>query len=351
MLSRVADSLYWINRYIERAENLSRFLEVSDAMALDCPPGSAEPWLPLIDASGDRELFDLLCPEGRPTDVVRFLVNHPDNPSSILNCIATARENARQIREVITTEMWEQLNDIYLTTQESDRFWQQPTQERLHEIRYACQLFYGITDATLSRDLSWHFSKLGRLVERAEKTSRILDVKYFLLLPSPEEVGGVLDELQWISLLRSAGAYQMFRQSRQQAIAPKAVAAFLLLDPIFPRSVRYCLEGINKTLRVIRGNPVPGPPDDLECLSGLMLAHWSYVRIDELIARGLHEAIDQLQTELNTLHEQIEERYFVTTQPAPGPTACIQPGSANEEPTSLDATHPIAPTSQACAPA
>jgi uncharacterized alpha-E superfamily protein len=351
MLSRVADSLYWINRYIERAENLSRFLEVSDAMALDCPPGSAEPWLPLIDASGDRELFDVLCPEGLPTDVVRFLVNHPENPSSIVNCIATARENARQIREVITTEMWEQLNDIYLTTLESDRFWQQPPQERLHEIRYACQLFYGITDATLSRDLSWHFSKLGRLVERAEKTSRFLDVKYFLLLPSPEEVGGVLDELQWISLLRSAGAYQMFRQSQQKAIAPKAVAAFLLLDPIFPRSVRYCLEGINKTLRVIRGNPVPGPPDDLECLSGQMLANWSYVRIDELIGRGLHEAIDQLQSELNTLHAQIEERYFVTTQPAPGPTACIQPGSVDPDSGSPDPALPTAPPSQACAPA
>jgi uncharacterized alpha-E superfamily protein len=351
MLSRVADSLYWINRYIERAENLSRFLEVSEAMALDCPPGSAEPWLPLIEASGDRELFDDLCPEGRPTDVVRFLVNHPDNPSSIVNCIASARENARQIREVITTEMWEQLNELYLTVHESDRFWQQPAQEQLHEIRYACQLFYGITDATLSRDLSWQFSKLGRLVERADKTSRILDVKYFLLLPSSEEVGGVLDELQWISLLRSAGAYQMFRQSQQKAIAPKAVAAFLLLDPIFPRSVRYCLEGINKSLRVIHGNPVPGPPDDLECLAGLLLASWSFVRIDELVNRGLHEAIDHFQTELNTLHERIEERYFVTSHPVPGPAACVQPSTGEEQTTPLQATLPPAPPSQACAPA
>jgi uncharacterized alpha-E superfamily protein len=143
----------------------------------------------------------------------------------------------------------------------------------------------------------------------------------------------------------------MFRQSQQKAIAPKAVAAFLLLDPIFPRSVRYCLEGINKTLRVIRGNQVPGPPDDLECLSGLMLAHWSYVRIDELIARGLHEAIDQVQTELNTLHQQIEERYFVTTQPAPGPAACIQPGSVDPDSDAPDPALPTAPPSQACAPA
>jgi uncharacterized alpha-E superfamily protein len=310
MLSRVADSLYWINRNVERAENISRFVEVSEAMALDCPPGSAEPWLPLIDASGDRKLFDELCPVVTPEAVIDFLVREADNPSSVLNCIGSARENARQIREVITTEMWEQINDIYWTLQE-ESFWQQPPQEQLREIRRACQLFYGITDATLSRDLSWQFSRLGRLLERADKTTRILDVKYFLLLPSPEEVGGVLDELQWISLLRSAGAYQMFRQSSQQAIEPKAVAAFLLLDPIFPRSVRYCLERISDTLRIIRGSSVPRPADDLECLIGLTLAHWSFTRIDELVATGLHEAIDNFQSDLNRLHALIEARYFI----------------------------------------
>jgi len=311
MLSRVAESLYWINRYVERAENISRFVEVSEAMALDCPAGSAEPWLPLIEANGDRELFDKLHPAGSPADVVTFLVRNEENPNSIIQCIAIARENARQIREVITTEMWEQLNDIYLTLLENETFWHQPGQEQLRDIRRACQLFYGITDATLSRDMSWQFSRLGRLLERADKTSRILDVKYFLLLPSPDEVGGVLDELQWISLLRSAGAYQMFRQSRQQAIEPKAVAAFLLLNPIFPRSVRYCLERIHETLKIVKGESVPGAPDELECLSGLTLARWSYTSIDALIAGGLHEAIDELQSDFNRLHELIEQRYFI----------------------------------------
>jgi uncharacterized alpha-E superfamily protein len=329
MLSRVAESLYWINRYVERAENISRFVEVSEAMALDCPPGSAEPWLPLIEASGDRELFDKLHPSGTPDDVATFLVRNEDNPNSIINCIAFARENARQIREVITTEMWEQLNDIYWTLLESETFWNQPGQEQLRDIRRACQLFYGITDATLSRDLSWQFSRLGRLLERADKTSRILDVKYFLLLPSPDEVGGVLDELQWISLLRSAGAYQMFRQSRQQAIEPKAVAAFLLLNPIFPRSVRYCLERIHETLKIVKGESVPGAPDELECLSGLTLARWSYTSIDNLIAGGLHESIDDLQSDFNRLHELIEQRYFIaaniaaTNAPSSAELPCV----------------------------
>ena len=329
MLSRVADSLYWINRYVERAENLSRFVEVSEAMALDCPPGSAEPWQPLIDASGDRELFDQLYPGGGPEQVVEFLVKAEDNPSSIVNCIALARENARQIRDVITTEMWEQINDLYWTLLESDSFWHQPPQEQLREIRRGCQLFYGITDATLSRDLSWQFSRLGRVLERAEKTTRILDVKYFLLLPSPDEVGGVLDELQWISLLRTAGAYQMFRQSQQGVITPRAVAAFLLLDPSFPRSVRYCLERISETLKIVRSNTVPGAPDELECLSGLTLARWSYTSIDTLVNSGLHESIDDLQSDFNRLHELIEQRYFVaaniaaTTAPSSAELPCV----------------------------
>jgi uncharacterized alpha-E superfamily protein len=295
---------------VERAENISRFVEVSEAMALDCPPGSAEPWLPLIDASGDRELFDQLCPAGSPEDVVHFLVRHEDNPNSVVNCLAIARENARQIRDVVTTEMWEQLNGTYWQLQEAS-YWEQPPQEQLREIRRACQLFYGITDATLSRDLSWQFSRLGRLLERADKTSRILDVKYYLLLPSPEEVGGVIDELQWIALLRTAGAYQMFRQSQQRAIAPEAVAGFLLLNPVFPRSVRYCLERISETLRIVQGKAVPGHPDAIECLTGLTLARWSYTSIGDLIAGGLHEAIDQLQQDLNQLHTLIEQRYFI----------------------------------------
>ena len=313
MLSRVADSLYWINRYVERAENISRFLEVSEAMALDCPPGSAEPWLPLVEANGDRQRFDQAYPQGTPRDVVSFLLRDRDNPNSIVSCIAIARENARQIRDVITTEMWEQLNDLYWSVQDGEALWQEPDQEQLRNIRRGCQLFYGTTDVTLSRDEAWLFSQLGRLIERADKTSRILDVKYFLLLPAPTEVGGVLDELQWISLLRSAGAYQMYRQSMQQAIAPASVARFLLLDPIFPRSVRFCLQQINDTLQQIQLKPQSGPPDDLECLRGQVLAKWSYVRIDALIERGLHEAIDQLQTDLNQLHQLIHNRYFITT--------------------------------------
>ena len=312
MLSRVADSLYWINRFVERAENISRFLEVSEAMSLDNPSSNAEPWLPLIDASGDRQLFDQSYPRRSAQDVRGFLLLDRNNPNSIVSCIANARENARQIRDVISTEMWEHINELFWSLQDGEVLWREPELEQLRTIRRGCQLFYGITDVTLSRDHAWLFSRLGRLIERADKTSRILDVKYFLLLPDPNAVGGVLDELQWIALLRSAGAYQMYRQSVQQAISPTSVARFLLLDPIFPRSVRFCLQEINDTLKCIQHNPIPGSPDDLECLRGQLVAKWSYVRIEPLINRGLHEAIDQLQNDLNQLHGLIHNNYFTT---------------------------------------
>ena len=251
---------------------------------------------------------------------VGYLLRDRSNPNSIVSCIAVARENARQIRDVITTEMWEQINDLHWSLQDDEDIWREPVQEQLRIIRRGCQLVYGITDTTLSRDLSWLFSQLGRLIERADKTSRILDVKYFLLLPSPEEVGGVLDELQWITLLRTAGAYQMYRQSMQHAISPASVARFLLLDPIFPRSVRYCLQGISDTLQQIQRQPNQDTPDDLDCLRGQLLARWSYVRIDNLIEAGLHEAIDQLQQDLNQLHNLIQTRYFTSAELRSTPT-------------------------------
>ena len=314
LLSRVAESLYWINRYLERAENISRYVEVSEAMSLDCPPGSAEPWLPLIDVTGDRSSFDSRFPEKRQDDVINFLIRDRLNPNSIISCIKIARENARQIRDVMTSEMWEQINILYWNLQEGEIFWNQPAQEQLSEIRRGCQLFYGITDATLSKDIAWQFSNLGRLIERADKTSRILDVKYYLLLPSLDELGGVLDELQWIALLRSAGAYQMFRRAEQNAIKPNSVARFLLLDPIFPRSVRYCLDGISETLKKLESNSYTQEPSRLECMRGLLKAKWSYIRIENIINDGLHEAIDSLQIDLNKLHNLIEEKYFTNKE-------------------------------------
>ena len=212
MLCRVADSLYWIARYIERAENLVRFLKVGWAVSLDTEHPSASQWLSLVDTCADRELFEQLDASPTPTSVIHFITREVENPNSISNCIASARENARQIREVIPSEVFEEINELHLLLQEEPEFWQLTLTEQLDEIRKRCLVVRGVEEATMQRDESWCFTRIGRMLERADKTARMLDVKYFLLLPRPEDVGGPLDELQWIALLRSVGAYQMYRQ-------------------------------------------------------------------------------------------------------------------------------------------
>lgn len=322
MLGRVAESLYWIFRNVERIENLSRFLEVSCAMDLDSGI-AVEPWAPLIDACGDRELFQAFKGSFSSEEIVDFLVQSKDNPSSIRGCLNLARENARQIREVLSNEMWEHLNAMYWRLKNERPITGLPSQEWLLRVRKDCQLFYGIADVCFSRGLGWHFCQLGRLVERADKTARILDVKYFLLLPHGETVGGVVDQLQWIAVLKTAGGYQMFRQSQQLSITPKSVAQFLLLDPNFPRSVRFCLDGIHQSLMKI--DPLEGANEKpLGHHVGMMQARWTYTDIAEIVKYGLHESIDRLQQNLNSLHDQLEQVYFQANPSFPLPHSSAQ---------------------------
>ena len=307
MLSRVADSLYWINRYLERAENISRFVEVSEAMALDCPPGSAEPWLPLVDATGDRRSFDRSYPAGTPKDVIRFLLLDRDNPNSIISCIAAARENARQIRDVITSEMWEQMNDLHWSLQEGEAIWLEPVQEQLRSIRRGCQIIYGITDSTLSRDLSWLFSQLGRLIERADKTSRILDVKYYLLLPSISQVGSTLDVKQWETILRSVSALRSYQWLHGATVNPRDIAQFMILHDQMPRSLAFCYNKICDNL----GYLAKDYGEKTEACEMADRIHLDYLRrsMDAIFDDGLHEFIGGFLGANGRLGMQIAKDY------------------------------------------
>ena len=181
MLCRVADSLYWIFRYIERAENLARFLEVGWSMTLDSTRSDISEWTSLVDACADRQLFERLHPTSSPDAVIQFITRQKDNPNTIRNCVAMARENARQIRETLPAELFEELNSLYLLLQEDPGFWQQQLPNQLYQIRRCCQTLYGIQDCTMQRDQSWLFAKLGKLIERSDKTARLLDVKLSLI--------------------------------------------------------------------------------------------------------------------------------------------------------------------------
>ena len=183
MLSRVANSIYWMNRYIERADNYARFISVNFKLALDLPPNVPEQWEPLIVATADHYNFFEHYSEANRENVLYFMTFDENNPNSILSCLYSARENARTIRESISREMWEYVNQIYWTVKErveGSKSWEiSRYQGFLEEIKSGSQLFYGIVDSTITRGEGWHFGQLGKLLERADKTTRFLDVKYF----------------------------------------------------------------------------------------------------------------------------------------------------------------------------
>ncbi|PLX40125.1 MAG: hypothetical protein C0608_09930 [Deltaproteobacteria bacterium] len=311
MLSRVADSLYWMSRYLERAENVARFIDVNYHMCLDIPDAGPDQWSPLINASGDMEDFSRRYGDFSRDNVVHFLTLDRENPNSIYSCLMMARENARWIRQFITLEMWENLNGFYLMMKESSK---KPTEvvashEFFMTVMNSCQLFLGILDGTMSRGEGWHFCRLGRMLERADKTSRMLDVKYFHLLPEVSYVGTPYDDILWASVLRSMSALEMYRK-RYHQISPSQVVEFLVLDRSFPRAIHHCIMMADISLRAISGTPSATFHNKAEQRLGKLLAELDYSNIEEILECGLHELLDGLQKKLNALGSAISETFF-----------------------------------------
>lgn len=311
MLSRVADSIYWLNRYVERAENVARFVDVNLNLLLDGPIGMVEQWKPLVLVTGDLPLFQQRYGEATAENVIQFLTFDSKYPNSIISCLHAARENARSIREVISREMWEQLNTFYLMVKEAAA--KQPLldwHEFFTEVKMASHLFAGVTDATMTHGEGWHFGQIARLLERADKTTRILDVKYFILLPSVKDVGTTIDELQWMALLKSISAYEMYRKCSLHRITPKRVAEFLILDREFPRSIQFCLLQTERSLHQITGTPTGTWSNPAERSLGRLRSELDYTTIDEIFQAGLHEFLDNLQRQMNEVNNKIFETFF-----------------------------------------
>jgi uncharacterized alpha-E superfamily protein len=311
MLSRVANSIYWMGRYHERAENIARLIEVNLQMILDLPSGSGEQWEPLIIITGDEAAFYRRYGGATRQNAVQFLSFDVENPNSILACLRTARENARTVREAISTEMWEQINICYLmvTAAALDRSIMLQPSDFLSEVRKATQLFDGVTDATMLHGEGWHFYHLGQQLERADKTSRLLDVKYFILLPSAADVGTTLDDIQWAAMLRSASALEMYRK-RHGHIVPEKVIEFFVLDSEFPRSILHCITTGNDSLHAISGTPIGMFRNVPEQHLGQLRAELAYTDTRQIISRGLHEFLDALQAKLNIVDQSIYDTFF-----------------------------------------
>lgn len=311
MLSRVANSIYWMARYVERAENLARFIEVTLNFILDQPDSAYQQWEPLVLATGDESDFKERYHSATAENVVEFLTFDTDYSNSIISCLTQARENARTIREAISSEAWEQINEFYLWIKksQSQSIGLDTQFEFFQRIRMESHLFSGILDATMSRGTGWQFANLGRLVERADKTSRILDVKYFTLLPSIEDVGTTIDDLQWSAVLRSVSGFEMFRK-RYHAITVRRIVEFLILDRDFPRAVRFCLDGAERSLHAITGSPDSVFRNPAEQRLGQLRANLAYADVESIIQAGLHEFVDDLQDKLNLIDEAVFDTFF-----------------------------------------
>jgi uncharacterized alpha-E superfamily protein len=309
LLSRVADALYWMARYIERAENVARFLDVNHNLMLGLTGQWAGQWQPIIATTGDHAIFHERYGEATQENVVRFLSFDPGYANSIYSSIVAARENARSIRETISSEMWEQINSLYLMITEESRKSVLSLPDFCHQVRMACHLFEGLTHCTMSHNEAWHFISLGRRLERADKTTRILDVKYFILLPSVSDVGTPFDDVQWGAVLKSVSAFEMYRK-KYGRIVPERIVEFLVLDGDFPRAVRYTIGQADVALHSITGTPRGGFSCASEQRIGLLRSELDFARVETILAGGLHEFFDSLQKKMNTIDECILADFF-----------------------------------------
>jgi uncharacterized alpha-E superfamily protein len=311
MLSRVADSIYWMSRYVERAENVARFISVNLNLSLDMPGEAGQQWWPLVVITGDDAAYQKRITTTTKESVVQFLTFDTENPNSILSCLRSARENARGVREIISAEMWEHINKFYISIRDGgslEEILDNPY-TFFERVSVSGQQFLGVTDATMTHGEAWHFCQLGRMLERADKTSRILDVKYFILLPKVSDVGTPFDDVQWLALLRSASALEMYRQ-RHGRISPVNVVNFLVLDREFPRAVLHCLTRANESLHAISGTHTGGYSNAAERRLGQLRAELAYTHAEDVVRDGLHEFVDSLQNRLNVIGESIHDSFF-----------------------------------------
>ncbi|WP_422366456.1 alpha-E domain-containing protein [Pelagibius sp.] len=310
LLSRYAEAIYWMARYIERAENLARILDVNETFSRDSR--GWQNWQSILQLYRDEERFSELHEEADADRVLYFYTLDQSNPTSIISVVNAARANARTLRPLISTEMWIQLNIFSNTIRRLKR--EELTEPRLarfcNSVKEACQTHTGITEGTFYRDEGWFFYQIGRCIERADQTTRLLDVKYHLLLPKEESVGSPFDVSQWNAVLRSAAGYHAFRRVYPSGLNQNAVGSFLLFHSQFPRSVRACVREIDTRLTELRSRyRLKGGSKALEELDELCAA-LDETNMDEVVSRGLHEFIDWIQVRLIRTHAELGTAFF-----------------------------------------
>ena len=290
MLSRTAGNLFWVGRYVERMEYVARLLEVAQQMSMVPANSALDEWHSAIIAAGCEEAYQQRHGTATPEGVVAYLAHDRENPSSILSCLATARANARAVRSALSNDAWEALNSTYLEARNLDEraFSASKLGDTLEWIKLRALLVNGAYNNTMLRKEAYDFLRLGCFLERSDNTARILDVKYHILLPDYEEVGGMVDRYQWVSILRAVSARRAYHVLYSGRIRPRHIAEMMILRPEMPRSLCACMEQVIATLDRLKSAHA-GRSGECHRLAGVMHAGLRYGRIEDIMSGGLHE--------------------------------------------------------------
>lgn len=304
LLSRVADNLYWGARYMERAEDTARVVRSFTDLILDLPRGVASSWEPLLAVAGSREEYDAGHARVQESDIVRFLVADPTNGGSVVSSVAAARENLRTTREVLPREAWQAVNDLYLfTSRDKESGVDRRSRARyLGRVMTDCQRLDGVLSGMMRRDQAYELWRLGQMVERADMTTRVLGVRAATLLSATESTDDH-DEVQWMGVLKSVTAMQMYQRSQRGPIEGASVVAFLLFDKTFPRSVAGCVHRMRSAL-----SRLPRPHATLPAIDALeaLLATLPSQATD---GGALDAAMDRVQAALEELNMRVYETF------------------------------------------
>jgi len=310
MLSRTAENLFWMARHIERAENTARILDVAQRSALlplVSKIAQAHLWYAPLKITGSADSYAVRYGLAKADTVTHFMALDPDNPASIYSSLRLARENARTVRGAMTSEMWEVINDSWLEFNRQPRHMDyEKFQVFFNRVKVRSHLFSGVTLATMLKDIGYSFIKLGTFLERADNTARILDVKYHILLPSVNDIGGAADYYQWGSLLKSASAFEAYQKIYRDVISPKRVSELLIFRGDMPRSLHACLNEVEAALIDIDGDS----GKEARRHAGEQHAELHSGHIEDAIGQGLHEYLTDFLKNIALLGQEIQTDYL-----------------------------------------
>lgn len=311
MLARAAENLYWMARYLERAENTARLINSTTHVLLDLPLGATFGWATLIEIAGLDNQFLENNPDADEDAIMRFLIEDTNNPSSLLSCIQNARENSRTLREILPAEMWERINSLYLYLKQNASLACRSRRDRymvLNEMIERRHAIVGLVSGVMEHGMPYQIIKLGRNLERADMTTRILDLNSAVRFPADSELHEPLMERVWMSTLNSLSAYQTYRRLVSMHVRRSDAIGFLLRDVRFPRSVAHCLGEIESCLKLLPKS------QQLQQITALLNHQVSHHHTNDLDTIALHEYLDMLQTRLDEIHSALTQLYFHAQQ-------------------------------------